>query len=132
MKELTGVMNKRQDATWGRISTAQQKVLERRITGNKNMTDAERENVREMTRQMMLAGQNSYSPHMMQRRKVFGADYSTAEGLDNYSRQINQMAARNAHRAELDDALSRMDDHVKAMETVDRTTRYDVVRWRMR
>ncbi len=116
VKELTGVLDRRDDKTWGKINTPQQKVLERRINSQSQLNDVSKQDLIKQTRQMALASANSYSGHQMMRRKVFGADFSSADGLADYAKASAQRAARMAHRAELDEAMTRMDDHVKANE----------------
>ena len=85
---------------------------------------AEKQHLIESTRTLSLGSQNGMAPHLLQSRKVAGAKFDSGEGLDAYSRAINQHIARNAHSAELSDAMLRLDNHENSNRNdVDATTR---------
>ncbi len=118
VKELSGVMDKRDEGAWSELNSADQNLMERKIASRKDMTEGEREHLRDLTRQMMLAGHNGAS-HFIESRKVAGGQFSTADGFDAYSRQINFHIARESHSAELNKAMQRMDAHEKATRSSD-------------
>jgi hypothetical protein len=114
VKELSGVLDKRDEKAWSKINTADQKAIERKIDGSPNLTDAERQSLKDMSRQLMLAGQGGMGAHMIQARKVAGAKYDTGAGLHAYARAANYHMAREEHAAEIDDGMTRLDEHERA------------------
>ena len=122
--ELSGVLDKRNERAWSSIGSGEQQALERRIMNRDSLTTAEKQHLIESTRQLALGSQNGMSPHLLQSRKVAGAKFDTAEGLDAYSRAINQHISRNAHSTELNQAMQRLDEHENATRgDTDATTR---------
>jgi hypothetical protein len=119
VKELSGVMDKRDERAWSRINSADQQLLERKLDSRKDLNDAERQHMKDITRSMMLASRGGMSAHMIQARKVAGAKFDTAAGLHAYTRAINFHIARQSHITELDDAMDRLDAHEKAMRSAE-------------
>lgn len=119
VENLSGVMDKRDEKAWSQLNSADQNLLERRIDSRKDLTDDEKQHMKDVTRQMMLASRGGMSSHLIQARKVAGARFDTAAGLHAYARAANFHIARQAHAAELSDAMSRMDAHEKAMRATD-------------
>ena len=118
------MLDKRNDRAWSSIGTAEQRGLERRIANRDNLTSAEKQHLIEGTRTLSLGSQSGMSPHLLQSRKVAGAKFDSAEGLDSYSRAIDHHIARNSHSAELSDAMLRLDDHENSNRNdADATTR---------
>lgn len=118
VEELSGVMDKHDEHAWSKLNSADQKAIERKIA-NSDMTEAEKARLRDMSRQMMLAGQGGMSAHMIAARKVAGARYDSAAGLHAYAKAANFHIARETHSGELDEAMGRLDDHEKAMQDKD-------------
>jgi hypothetical protein len=122
--ELSGVLDKRNERAWSSIGSGEQHALERRIMNRDNLTSVEKQHLIESTRQLALGSQNGMAPHLLGSRKVAGAKMDTAEGLDRYSRSINQFIARNSHSAELNQAMHRLDEHENTTRgDIDATTR---------
>jgi hypothetical protein len=122
--ELSGVLEKRNERAWSSIGSGEQQALERRIMNRDNLTKAEKQHLIESTRQLALGSQNGMAPYLLGSRKVAGAKMDTAEGLDRYSRAINQFIARNSHNVELNQAMHRLDEHDNATRgDADATTR---------
>ena len=122
--ELSGVLDKRNERAWSSLGSGEQRALERRIMNRDSLTSAEKQHLIESTRTLSLGSQSGMSPHLLQSRKVAGAKFDNGEGLDAYSRAINQHIARNAHSAELSDAMLRLDNHENSNRNdVDATTR---------
>ena len=113
-KDLSGVLDKSKDRAWSSLGSGEQRALERRIMGRDNLTTAEKQHLIESTRQLALGSQSGMAPHLLQSRKVAGMQSDSAAALDSYSRAINQHIARNAHSAELSQAMERLDNHEKA------------------
>ena len=112
---LSGVFDRRNEEAWSKINSADQNRIERKINSNDDLTDMEKQHMRDISRQMMLAGQGGMSAHMIQARKVAGAKFDTAAGLHAYARAVNFHMAREAHAPQLDDAMTRLDNHEDAM-----------------
>jgi hypothetical protein len=122
--ELSGVLDKRNERAWSSIGSGEQQAIERRIMNRDNLTTAEKQHLVESTRQLALGSQNGMAPYLLGSRKVAGAKMDTAEGLDRYSRAINQFIARNSHTAELNQAMGRLDEHENTTRgDTDATTR---------
>ena len=122
--ELSGVLDRRNERAWSSIGSGEQRALERRIMNRDNLTSAEKQHLIESTRTLSLGSQSGMSPHLLQSRKVAGAKFDSADGLDAYSRAINQHIARNAHSTELSQAMQRLDEHENANRgDADSTTR---------
>jgi hypothetical protein len=119
VKELSGVMDKRDEKSWSSLNSADQQLLERKLDSRKDLNDAERQHMKDVTRQMMLASRGGMGAHMIQARKVAGAKFDTAAGLHSYTRAINFHTARQSHITELDDAMDRLDAHEKAMRSAE-------------
>ena len=134
VKNLSGVMDRRDEKSWSDLNSADQNLLERKIDSRKDLTDVERQHMKDVTRQMMLASRGSMGGHMIQARKVAGARFDSASGLHAYMRAANFHIARQSHAAELSDAMSRLDAHEKAMRAADpdNATRRSIIANEMR
>jgi hypothetical protein len=119
VENLSGVMDKRDEQAWSKINSADQKIIEHKIDSNENFTDAEKQHLKDITRQMMLSSRGGMSSHMIQARKVAGAKFDTAAGLHAYAKAINFHIARQSHAPELNEAMDRLDAHERAMRSVD-------------
>ena len=117
--ELTGVMDRRDERAWSDLNTADQKLIERKIDANTNWSDFEKRQMKDISRQMMLASRGGMGAHMIQARKVAGARFDTAAGLHAYARAANYHIARNEHAPAIDDAMDRLDAHERANRTDD-------------
>ena len=115
--ELTGVMDRRDERAWSELNTADQKLLEKKIDGNTNWSDFEKQQMKDISRQMMLGSRGGMGAHMIQARKVAGARFDSAAGLHAYAKAANFHIARNTHAPALDDAMDRLNTHEKAMQT---------------
>jgi hypothetical protein len=122
--ELSNVLDKRNERAWSSIGSGEQQALERRIMNRDNLTSVEKQHLIESTRQLALGSQNGMAPYLLGARKVAGAKMDSAEGLDRYSRAINQFIARNSHSVELNQAMGRLDEHENTTRgDTDATTR---------
>ena len=111
--ELSNVLDRRNESAWSSIGTGDQQALERRIKSRDDLSPAEKDHLINSTR-ALTAGTSGMAPHLLQSRKVAGAKFDTAQGLDAYSRAINQHIARNAHSTELRQAMTRLNEHEDA------------------
>src|ERR1700722_12097105 len=122
--ELSGGLDKRNERAGSSIRSREQQALERRIMNRDNLTSNEKQHLIDSTRQLALGSQSGMSPHLLQSRKVAGAKFNNGEGLDSYSRAINQHIARNSHSTDLNQAMQRLDEHENATRSdSDSTTR---------
>ena len=119
VKELSGVFDKRDEKAWSKINSADQNRIEAKIDSRSDMTPAERQQLKDISRQMMLAGQGGMGAHMIMARKVAGGQFDTANGLHAYARAANFHIARQTHEADINDAMARLDAHEKAQRTAD-------------
>ena len=127
VKGLSGVLDKRDEKAWSKINTADQKAIERKIDGNSDMTEAEKQNLKEITRQLMLSGQGGMGAHMIAARKVAGAQYDNGLGLQSYARAANFHLARETHADEINEGMDRLEAHERANRTDDDATRRSIV-----
>ena len=132
VKDVSGVLDKRDEKAWSQLNSADQNLMERKIAGRSNMTQDERESLRDITRQMMLASHTGMPSHFIESRKVAGGQFSTGDGFDAYSRAINFHIARESHSAELQQAMTRMDEHVRANQSDEDSDRRSMVANEMR
>jgi hypothetical protein len=119
VKNLSGVFDKRDEKAWSKINSADQNRIEAKIDSRTDLTPAERQHLKDISRQMMLSGQGGMGAHMIMARKVAGGQYDTASGLHAYARASNFHIAREEHAADINDGMSRLDAHEKAQRTAD-------------
>lgn len=110
---LSSVLDRRNESAWSSIGTGDQQALERRIKSRDDLSPAEKDHLINSTR-ALTAGTSGMAPHLLQSRKVAGAKFDSAQGLDAYSRAINQHIARNAHSTEIRQAMTRLNEHEDA------------------
>ena len=128
VKGRSGVLDKRDEKAWSSINTADQKAVERKIDGNSDMTEAEKQNLKEITRQLMLSGQGGMGAHMIQARRVAGARFDNGMGLQSYARRRQlPSSAGDARRRDQRGGMERLEAHERANQTDDDATRRSIV-----
>lgn len=112
VKNLSQVLDRRNEASFSQLSSAQSRSWEAKIKARNDISEVEKDNLIKSAREMALANQtgNRLSKHWVTRRNVRGADFESADAIQGYSRAANYHLARSQALPTIDSAMKRLRD----------------------
>jgi hypothetical protein len=110
LHSVSDVLDKRKEGNWGRINTDAGQAMERRISDRTDLTPAQKQAAIEAARAYQLVSRGGYQSHMMQRRNVAGAQYSSADTLQSYANAVNRHVVNKQFARQTDIVMKRLED----------------------